>query len=102
MTHSPLAAAPKASPAARERESRASETPEKPTPLNDNQAPLIQVDGLRKSYRTARGELCLFENLDLKVEAGEMVAIVGSRGRGKALFCTFWARLMCLPQGRYT
>ncbi|MFZ0337066.1 MAG: ATP-binding cassette domain-containing protein, partial [Terracidiphilus sp.] len=77
MTHSPLAAAPQASRAARERESRASETPEKPTPL-------IQVEGLRKSYRTARGELCLFENLDLKVEAGEMVAIVGQSGAGKS------------------
>jgi lipoprotein-releasing system ATP-binding protein len=84
MTHSPLAAAPQASRAARERESRASETQENPVPLDANQAPLIQVEGLRKSYRTARGELCLFENLDLKVESGEMVAIVGQSGAGKS------------------
>ena len=77
MTHSPLAAAPQASRAARERESWASETPEKPDPL-------IRVEGLRKSYRTARGELCLFENLDLRVETGEMVAIVGQSGAGKS------------------
>ncbi len=77
MMHSPLAAAPQASRAARERESWASETPEKPDPL-------IRVEGLRKSYRTARGELCLFENLDLTVEAGEMVAIVGQSGAGKS------------------
>src|SRR5208283_2813942 len=32
----------------------------------------------------ARGELTLFENLDLKVETGEMVAIVGQSGAGKS------------------
>jgi lipoprotein-releasing system ATP-binding protein len=77
MMHSPPAAAAQASRAARENESRASGTPEKPEPL-------IQVEGLRKPYRTARGELTLFENLDLEVEAGEMVAIVGVSGAGKS------------------
>ena len=77
MTHSPPAAPLQASRAARENESRASGTQENPTPL-------IQVKGLRKSYRTARGELTLFENLDLEVAAGEMVAIVGVSGAGKS------------------
>ncbi len=103
--HSPTAAAPQASRAARDPESRASGTQEnltplvqesssqlireKPVPLGEKQAPLgdaplIRVEGLRKSYRTARGELILFEDLDLKVEAGEMVAIVGQSGAGKS------------------
>jgi len=111
--HSPPAAAPQASRAAREKELRASGTQEnssqliqgkpvpldqesssqltqeKPVPLGEKQAPLgdaplIRVEGLRKSYRTARGELILFENLDLEVEAGEMVAIVGVSGAGKS------------------
>jgi lipoprotein-releasing system ATP-binding protein len=77
MMHSPPAAAPQASRAAREKESRASGAPEKSIPL-------IQVEGLRKSYRTARGELVLFENLNLAVEAGELVAIVGQSGTGKS------------------
>ena len=42
------------------------------------------MEGLRKAYRTARGELVLFENLDLEVAAGEMVAIVGQSGAGKS------------------
>src|SRR5580693_1277487 len=84
MMHSPPAAAAQASRAAREGESRASGTLEKPVPNGANQAPLIRVEGLRKSYRTARGELTLFENLDLEVEAGEMVAIVGQSGAGKS------------------
>jgi lipoprotein-releasing system ATP-binding protein len=105
MMHSPPAAAPQASRAARETESRASGTQEnstplvqesssqltqeKPVPLGEKSAPLgdaplIRVEGLRKSYRTARGELILFENLDLEIEAGEMVAIVGQSGAGKS------------------
>jgi len=89
MMHSPPAAAAQASRAARENESRASGTQEKTDPLSEKEAPLgdaplIRVEGLRKSYRTARGELCLFENLDLRVETGEMVAIVGQSGAGKS------------------
>jgi lipoprotein-releasing system ATP-binding protein len=91
MMHSPLAAAPQASRAARDRESRASGDLDQPKPTNEKQsplveepAPLIRVEGLRKSYRTARGELVLFEGLSLVVEAGEMVAIVGQSGAGKS------------------
>ena len=46
--------------------------------------PIIQVQNLSKSYLTARGELTLFEDLNLTVEAGEMVAIVGQSGAGKS------------------
>jgi lipoprotein-releasing system ATP-binding protein len=44
----------------------------------------IRVQGLRKTYKTARGALHLFEDLDLEVEAGELVAIVGQSGSGKS------------------
>jgi lipoprotein-releasing system ATP-binding protein len=46
--------------------------------------PIIQVSNLQKSYKTARGELTLFRDLSLHVEAGEMVAIVGQSGAGKS------------------
>lgn len=46
--------------------------------------PIIRVEGLEKTYRTARGALTLFRNLHLEVEAGEMVAIVGQSGAGKS------------------
>jgi lipoprotein-releasing system ATP-binding protein len=39
---------------------------------------------LCKSYQTARGPLHLFSGLDLQVEAGELVAIVGQSGAGKS------------------
>jgi lipoprotein-releasing system ATP-binding protein len=77
MMQTPPAAAPQASRTAREPESRAPGS-------NPNQSSVIQVQGLRKSYRTARGTLDLFEDLNLEVEAGEMVAIVGQSGAGKS------------------
>ncbi len=77
MTISPPAAAPRATRAARETESRVSGTA-------SDQAPVIQVQGLRKSYQTARGPLHLFEDLDLEVQAGELVAVVGQSGAGKS------------------
>ncbi len=76
------AAAPQASRTAREPESRASGNLADQSP--GIQSPVIQVQGLCKTYRTARGELHLFRDLDLEVEAGELVAIVGQSGAGKS------------------
>ena len=44
----------------------------------------IEIGGLEKTYQTARGELTLFRNLDLRVATGEMVAILGQSGAGKS------------------
>jgi lipoprotein-releasing system ATP-binding protein len=46
--------------------------------------PIIQVNDLKKTYQTARGALNLFQGLNLQVEAGEMVALVGQSGAGKS------------------
>ena len=47
-------------------------------------APIIEVHNLEKTYKTPRGILNLFAGLDLTVERGEMVAIVGQSGAGKS------------------
>lgn len=46
--------------------------------------PAIRVENLEKTYPTARGALTLFKGLDLEVEVGELVAIVGQSGAGKS------------------
>jgi lipoprotein-releasing system ATP-binding protein len=48
------------------------------------QTPAIAVESLEKTYHTARGPLTLFRNLNLVVQPGEMVAIVGQSGTGKS------------------
>ncbi len=45
---------------------------------------LIQGRGLVKSYKTAAGVVSVLEGVDLDVDAGEMVAIVGASGVGKS------------------
>jgi lipoprotein-releasing system ATP-binding protein len=47
-------------------------------------APLVRVENLEKTYRTARGALTLFHGLNLEVFPGELVAIVGQSGAGKS------------------
>jgi lipoprotein-releasing system ATP-binding protein len=72
MQTSPAAASPSTR-SAREPELRASIA-----------SSLVQVTDLQKTYQTARGTLNLFQSLNLQVESGEMVAIVGQSGAGKS------------------
>jgi lipoprotein-releasing system ATP-binding protein len=46
--------------------------------------PFLEIAGLVKSYRTATGSLEVLHQLDLSVEQGEMVAVVGASGVGKS------------------
>lgn len=56
---------------------------------------LIHLTGIEKSYRTASGHLTVLHGLDLIVEPGEFVAIMGSSGSGKS---TLLHILGCLDQ----
>jgi putative ABC transport system ATP-binding protein len=45
--------------------------------------PLIDLDGVEKTYRTGKLEYPALRGVDLTIEEGEMVAIVGPSGSGK-------------------
>jgi lipoprotein-releasing system ATP-binding protein len=46
--------------------------------------PFVEISGLQKSYPVAGRDLPVLSGLDLTVEQGEMVAIVGASGVGKS------------------
>ena len=45
--------------------------------------PYIRARGLTKTYRSGTSDLVVFKDLDLDVERGEMLALVGESGAGK-------------------
>jgi lipoprotein-releasing system ATP-binding protein len=47
-------------------------------------APLLRVEKLEKSYLSGPERLTIFANLDLTVERGERLALVGESGAGKS------------------
>lgn len=51
--------------------------------MNGNQ-PLISLQTVRKIYKTKAGPLEVLKGVDLQVQAGEFVAIVGPSGSGKS------------------
>ena len=56
-------------------------------------APVIRVAGLSKSYETAAGLFPALRGVDLSIDAGEYLAIMGPSGSGKS---TFMNLLGCL------
>jgi putative ABC transport system ATP-binding protein len=45
---------------------------------------MIQLKGIRKSYQTAYTKLEVLKGIDLEIEAGDFVSIMGSSGSGKS------------------
>ncbi len=62
----------------------ASSTVDRPLEAKASGEPMVRLRGVKKSYQTARGELQLFDGLDMEIGAGELVAVVGQSGSGKS------------------
>ena len=44
--------------------------------------PVIQLTGVSKTYRTGANEVRALRDVDLSIQSGEMVAIMGASGSG--------------------
>jgi putative ABC transport system ATP-binding protein len=55
---------------------------ENPTPLGTNH--LIELRGVTKEYAIAAGKFRALEEIDMQVDAGEFIAVVGKSGSGKS------------------
>lgn len=63
---------------------------------------MIEMEGVRKVFRTEAVETHALRDITLKVEPGELVAITGHSGSGKTTFLNVAGLLEELSEGRYT
>jgi macrolide transport system ATP-binding/permease protein len=63
--------------------------------------PLLELTGARREYPSGDGVFAALKDLDLKIHAGEMVAIVGASGSGKSTLMNVLGCLDRLSSGKY-
>jgi ABC-type lipoprotein export system ATPase subunit/CRP-like cAMP-binding protein len=54
--------------------------------LNNSAQPLIEIKNLRKVYKTPAGDFTAVNGINVEVQRGEFVAIIGKSGSGKSTF----------------
>ena len=62
---------------------------------------MIELDKIVKSFSMAEGEMTILHGIDLNIEAGEMVAIMGPSGSGKSTLMNILGCLDAPTNGRY-
>lgn len=63
---------------------------------------VIKLEGINKSYQNGDQELQVLKNIDLEVEEGEFVAIMGPSGSGKSTLMNIIGLLDRTSAGKYT
>ncbi|MBG0510942.1 MacB family efflux pump subunit [Agrobacterium sp. MOPV5] len=64
--------------------------------------PLISLKTVRRDYPSGEGTISVLKNIDLTIEAGEMVAIVGASGSGKSTLMNILGCLDRPTSGSYS
>ena len=57
-------------------------------------APAVRLEGVAKSYESSTGRTVVLEGVDLTIEAGEKVSLVGPSGSGKSTLLSLIAGLL--------
>lgn len=66
-----------------------------------DKTPVIEIKKLVKNYKTDAGELEVLKNLDITIEEGEFVALMGPSGSGKSTFMNILGCLDKPTSGKY-
>lgn len=67
--------------------------------MNANQAPLIELEQIRKVFRTSQGALTAVDGVDLKLKPGGTLGLVGESGSGKSTVARMLLRLLSPSSG---
>jgi putative ABC transport system ATP-binding protein len=62
---------------------------------------MVEIKGIHKSYVTGTNSLHVLKGIDLRIEAGEMVSIMGSSGSGKSTLLNVIGILDNYDEGDY-
>lgn len=68
--------------------------------MNPETEPLLELQGARKVFPKAAGELVVLEDVNLSLRSGEIVGLLGRSGSGKSTLLRAIAGLMPLSAGR--
>src|SRR6187549_165185 len=64
-------------------------------------APMLELKSIRKAYRTGANVLQVLKGIDLTIEKGELVSIMGSSGSGKSTLLNIIGILDEYDSGEY-
>jgi len=62
---------------------------------------MIRLEKIHKSYTTGTNQLHVLRGVDIKIDRGEMVAVMGSSGSGKSTLLNIMGLLDSYDTGRY-